>query len=429
MAHAAFVAVIFCALGYVALKKRPFDALTVAILSQFIYFLPLILGSLPKSLSSSASSLAAATIRQPIAAGTYWLAAILVAATGLGAVLVDAWGAPPRSPAAVRRVSAAPVSLEACLLLIAAAGLAVQWLHIGGAALFSADKLAKLTRLGQGFVVFETAAALACVVAFNARNWLFFCCALALLGLDLLIGFRYMAALTALAIALLYFSRRPASVLFVASWRLWLPAILLFLFLLNWPFLHQMMSVGNLAAISVDRLLLSTEIAVRTFEPFVTQSVLDRVVTSGFACAPHHFLGLLTLFVPFGNLLGLKVDLIGTEIQHHLFPEAHYGVGSNILAEMFCSLGTVGVIVFSVAFAGTLALLSHGLRKTRGAWQAVLAVEAVLFAFYIYRNDLYYLLLLVRRVALVALLGAAVQWAACEAARRLPAFQKPRPAR
>jgi len=422
MSYAAFLAVLVGALAYVCLKARTFDAFTVAVFAQAFYFFPLVVDSLPKSLSSSAGSLDAAMLRQPVTPGAYWLAAILVALTGLGAALLDfrrsgTAGAPLPSVDAKRPGWLG--SVESWLLLIAAAGLAIQWARVGGDVLFAADKLVKMNHLGQGFAVFEAGAALAFVLAFNARNWAVFCGALILLSCDVYVGFRYMAVLSLLSIALLHLSRPGASVLLLAARRILLPAICVFLFFLVWPYLDSVIAGGKAANITPHIVLLQMRISLHTFEPFVTQTILDRVVASGFTCSPAHFLSLLTLVVPFGNLLGLNVASIGAQIQARLFPDAHYGVGSNILAEMLCSFGVPGVIVFSIAFAGALALLSWALRRTRGSWQAVLALEAVLLAFYIYRNDLYYLLLLARRVALVAILGGLAHWTARTAARRL----------
>ena len=135
------------------------------------YFLPLISGHVLQSSANLSSSI------QPmiyVIASAFILALVAAAALAPDPVAIPA----PATPA-----------IAGPFLLLAVFGLIAALIQSGGAVI-QFDKVKALQQVGIFYVLFETAASLACLAALIERRWLVAAAAILLLAVDLLAGFR-----------------------------------------------------------------------------------------------------------------------------------------------------------------------------------------------------------------------------------------------
>jgi len=182
VARIGYIAVLVGGLVFFALRRRQFDFLPVAYIGVAFYFLPLLSGHVLQSSPNLSTSI------QPVVyliGSAFMLALIAAAALTPGA---PAAAAPPSS------------AMAGPFLLLSVVGLLVAVVQSGGAVI-QLDKVKALQQIGIFYVLFETAASLACIAAVIERRWLLAAAATALLAIDLLAGFRNYATLTSLAVA------------------------------------------------------------------------------------------------------------------------------------------------------------------------------------------------------------------------------------
>jgi hypothetical protein len=182
VARIGYIAVLGGGLLFFALRCRRFDFLPIVYLGVAFYFLPLISGHVLQSSPHLSTSI------QPVVyliATAFMLALMAAAALTPGA---PATAAPP------------PSAMAAPFLLLAVFGLVAALVQSGGAVI-QLDKVKALQHVGILYVLFETAASLACIAAVIERRWLIAAAAGLLLAVDLLAGFRNYATMTSLAVA------------------------------------------------------------------------------------------------------------------------------------------------------------------------------------------------------------------------------------
>lgn len=140
-------------------------------------------------------------------------------------------------------------------------------------------------------------------------------------------------------------------------------------------------------------------------EPFIVQATLVGVVHTGLSCSAPNIFKSLFLLVPPGAARFLPDNLFPPtfydEYQPILYPKITYGTGGNIWAEMLCRFGYVGMTIFGLLLLAMLAGLRTLLLTAKPVLTAPIVFGGSMIAFYIYRNDLHYTLVLLRQVALV----------------------------
>jgi hypothetical protein len=161
--------------------------------------------------------------------------------------------------------------------------------------------------------------------------------------------------------------------------------------------------------------------AVAGSEPFATQMILNEVLRSGFQTDAHYILeSIVAQFTLFSGEFGLDVVSFNELFQPQLFSEVEYGLAANIWAQMLAAGGWPLFFGFLAVFVASLRLGSQCLAANGLVMRAAVALGGAYWAFYIHRNDLGYVLSLLKRVALVwlgvSVLSAA--WARCGAGNR-----------
>lgn len=413
-----FLAVAASAFVLFFFKVRRFDFLTVAYIGSMFYFSPLFWGRVLQSSPELTSKI------QP---------AVYLIATAYVTALVLAATIPGRSNQADPPVTPIAYNPSRWYLALAIFGIAGA-LAFSEGAIINADKVESLKQVGYFYVLFEIAASLACISAAIERRWWTVTASAFLLAFDVLVGFRVFVVLTSLSVALILLKRDGAIRLYrkmptygVATLALLVAMLLVhsarFVIFRELAVLEGHSDVARKIAPSEMRgdILQYIEpeisgsttssrwisIPLRLFEqsePFIIQATLVGIVQRDLACSPSNILKSLFLLAPPGFTKLVPDTFPPTfynEYQPSLYPNVTYSMGGNIWAEMLCRFGYVGVAIFGGLLILTLIGLRAGLRKASPALKAPIAFSGVIVAFYIYRNDLHYTLIMVRQVWIV----------------------------
>lgn len=389
-----FVAVAACGLAYFVLVKRTFDLFALAFVSALVYFLPGFFGYAlyPGSFLSEPVLLAPGTYRVMIA---------VLAAIWLGAFLFDRIERPDLS-----RVALADAALATSVILALAALGFLMALLTTGRYLLSPDKATMMPELNRWHLVWVVGAALTMVCAYAERRRLLFWGGALLIAVDVFIGFRSNFAMAMLGVMVLWLGAAGAQRLLRHS----LPQLLIGLGLgavvFIYKFLYVAVKLGNVTGI-VERVTDSEFYlsAITYSEPFSTQAILDAVVRSDLQVGMSHFASLLYRLVFFAPALGAESVAFNDLFQPVLFPQAKFGMASNIWAEMLSSGGWPLLSGFLVLFVVVLGLGSWLLGAGDPHLRGYVALAGSYWAFYVHRNDLVYQIDLERRVLAIFLAG------------------------
>jgi hypothetical protein len=428
--------------GYFLFRRRNFDLFLVAFGGCLFYFLPLLVGSVPARTEPPSGI----PIILPI--GVYVLGIGITASVLLSALVFDLL---ERTPRAIDTNARAGAGLSSWYLLFSIIGLVGA---VRSGAILNVDKIDVLRHIGYWFVLFETAAGLAVVDAFRHRKRLQFVAGLALMFVDLIIGFRTMTIMIFIACVLLQLGNKGP----VSLWRK-LPAlglgvaVLFVAMVIVNPLRYAVLSRVDLAQevlrpfetigplisqtpVSQSPVSQSPEVSspskvaadaaapsIKTpwssiispdlwnIEPFVTQAILAEMIRTDFSCSPRNILNALYV-IPFAGLVLRAPSSFEDEYKTALFSGYRYGLAGNIWAEAFCRFGYVGVALTLFAFILSLRGFQVLLFKTSGYTVGpAAALSGAFLAFYVHRNDLLFELLLIRRTFMVFAVAWALQYA------------------
>jgi hypothetical protein len=395
----------FCLIYFLAIKRR-FDFFSLSFFGFLFYFIPFFAGFVPQW----GDYLPDGDKVQQLTDEAYFVAGWIITLVTLTAAIFDRLRVD--SPAIGPEPTAAP-SLAWIYLTLAGCGLVITVAGAGNA-LFSLEKDVVLEHIGYGAVLFEISAALAFIDAFLYRRWFALAISLVFLVIDLSLGFRYMLILSGLAILTWVLGKNGRIRLLKLSPRYGTFAILAVIFFLSWGRLRRIIAGGIEQDLfsAYDPMYLWREFL--SAEPFVLQSLLNAVTARDLTCDPWGTLRAALVFAPVEGIFGLTT--FNSEVQPILFPQVRFGMVGSIWAEMVCRFGYTGLIVAGALFAIALALLQLAAERTRRSFQSAIMLMGVIFAFYINRNDLYYTLLLMRRVLMVYFMACGIHWVWSQAA-------------
>lgn len=151
-------------------------------------------------------------------------------------------------------------------------------------------------------------------------------------------------------------------------------------------------------------------------EPFITQSILNEVVSRDLTMPATSVLFSLLAAIPFFvPLVGLENAQVAFSFQDQLFPNLSYGMASNIYANFYATLGIFGILLFvlmhNLALVGVSKALSSRLNS---ALRLGLVAVGAFLAFYIHRNDIANSLSIINRIVIalvvVWFLGRYIDW-------------------
>ncbi|MHC6154912.1 hypothetical protein ACVSQB_24325 [Bradyrhizobium elkanii] len=416
-----FVACFAIVALYYLFARRRFDFLTVSLIGAAFYFSPLLFRTVEVTIVNDS------TVPAPV----NWIAAgYLLALSAAGLIAA-------RLPTPIQSKWRLPPAAAPCLAL-AVVGL-VGAIATTSGAIFDPDKIMVLRQVGYFYVLFQTAASLACIASVVERRWVILAGACAMLSIDLFVGFRNYVVLTAIGTTYVLLASQPAIRLIVKGATYGVACILLLAAMLtlhtarfaffdaiaierNTPRVTstaqmrgdtlQFMRAAPAAepSTSLPRWISVPVLLFEHSEPFTIQATLVETVRRAYSCSAGNILKSLTLIPGLGRLLPSYPMTFYDEFRPVLFPNVDYGLGGNIWAEMLCRFGYVGVGVFGLAMLSCLIGLQRLFLAAPSALFAPIAFSGVIFAFYIYRNDLHSTLVMIRQTLGVFAIALILAW-------------------
>jgi hypothetical protein len=418
LAWMAFLIAVLLGFGFFVFAKRDFDFLTISYIGGVFYFAPLFWGGVLQPSPELSSTV------QP---AVYLIASAYVLGLVLAGIL---WRRFERDDVPVDRPAHPLAGYYAILALF---GLVGSLISTHGA-IINADKVETLKQVGYFYALFEVAASLSCVSAVVERRWWMAAGGAFLLLIDLLVGFRPFVVLSSLGVALVLLMREGRIRLYLKTptygvATIGLVAAMLLVHSVRFAIFDKIAELEGVP--SAERVTKTSEMRsdmiqfsqfaengsrmpnwasmpLKLFEqsePFVIQATLVAVVQTNLSCSASNIFKSLSLLLPPGMAKFMPGNSFPPtfydEYQPVLYPDLTYGTGGNIWAEMLCRFGYPGVAIFGLLLILTLIGLNRLLLKSSAALVAPIAFGGAVVAFYIYRNDLHYTLVMLRQTAIV----------------------------
>jgi hypothetical protein len=428
-----FLVSVILTAGYFVLTKRRFDFLTIAYIGAIFYFSPLFFGWVMQSDPGLSETI------QPT---VYLIATVYIVALAGAGIL----SSKPERAAAAPAGPGRP--LARWYLILALLGLVGSFISTHGA-IININKLVVLTQVGYLYVLFEVAAALACISAVIERRRWELAASILLLFIDLLIGFRVFVILAALSVALIQLTRDGRLYLYKKAPTYGSVAVILLVAMLSAhairPTVYDQVAKIKIQSVPVAEaekiqpsetdknsqsppapgkapvatptrvpmppLTISnwkpiiSRLVQQSGEPFIVEATLVAIVQTGLSCSPSNIFKSVFLLVPPGMARFAPTNpfppTFFDEYQPILYPDVTYGTAGNIWAEMLCRFGYVGMVVFGVLLILVLIGLNRLLLKSSPTLASPLAFGGVIVAFYINRNDLHFTLQMLKWVGLI----------------------------
>ena len=388
--------------GYFALVNRRFDFYSLAFFSAVVYFLPGFFGFArsPETLFTDNGD------ALPLVEETYAVFC-LVLLTIFGASLIY-----DQLPdlALPRTVFPLPDLVLWAFLGLSLLGFGATVASIGPE-LLAHDKNTILEAVGRWRTLWVTAASLTAILGFVRRRWWIFGAAMALLLVDLYVGFRNNLALAVIGIFAAWLHEQGRQRLVLHRIKAVVPGILAALSFFVYKHLYQPIKIRDW-----DRLwerlgswdLLTTSIV--SSEPFTTQAILNEVLATHFRLGLDGLADVLyagLLFAPSAS----PVESVHEIFRAILFPGAPSSMASNIWAEMWSRGDWPFLLLFLAVFALVLAFWSTLLRSPDPVLKVLALLNGGYWAFYIHRNTMLFQVTLHKRIVILWLVGCGLAFA------------------
>ncbi|HCU66655.1 MAG TPA: hypothetical protein DF774_12940 [Rheinheimera sp.] len=274
----------------------------------------------------------------------------------------------------------------------------------GGGALHQLDKNQVMANIGRWYLLYESILLLAIAYVLTVAKFrTAYICLLFFLCFDVYLGFRTSFVIAILMLFFVSFNKKDKRLI-----GLW-PYLLLGVFAVFSILMLKLMMFG-LKKGDIDILLAilsnsqTYEKLLSTSEPFVTQSILNTVVSLDFRTDAEHLKLIPLQFVLLGDVVFGQIRSFNDYFQPALFPKINYGMASNFLAEFYAVSGVFGVFAVSAVYSLVLMVLNLAIQSVKAGYKPLLLLCGVYWAFYIYRNDMAYILNIEKRIVISFLL-------------------------
>jgi hypothetical protein len=382
---------------YFLFVRRIVDYSMLAFFSAVIYFLPGFFGYTSHHVQGVWKI-------NPIHPEVYYIFITILASIFLFSLIGDSLGPTKR----VRCFHSLPPcrgpGTEATVLLVIAIfAFTMLWLTTGSTLLFEYNKSVIMESMGRWHILFYSSAIVGFALACGSKRWIIAGIFLFLLLFNVYIGYRSPAAIALMAAGIVIFSNRGR--LGKKDLVTLIPISLVFGFVM---FFYKTVSfalrAGNWDLVMEKTLSIENYVMMITFsEPFVTQSILNEVVASGFQDSMSSIYSALYQLMIFAPAFGLEAISFNDSFQAKLFGDVGYGMASSIWAQMWSVGGWLLLIIMILVFNCIVLMGNMTLRSRNKLIAAGLSPIFCYWAFYIHRNDLAYILNLEKRVIIVLL--------------------------
>ncbi len=389
MGQFTFYVVVAVGAKYFLFSRRGFDFFSLAFVSSCVYFMPGFFGYVYEINPLRHYSV-------DIVPECYWVMNFVLCGIWIGGRLSDrslrVRKTSPTAPFDIRLKAAAYWGALLGLL-----GILMTW-NTTGDALLTLTKSEFMPLLDRWQIVWETFALVGIVLAWASRQvWPFAICTGLILA-DLYVGFRATAGFAVIAIFVYELSKKGKFVL-VRDWKTGALGAISVCFFFLYNGITWFIKEGLWDAVSgklADSEFYLTQIT--WSEPFVIQSILNKVVDVNFKVSGAHLFGLIYQVLPFSDVFGAKPGTFNDLFQPVLFPGLRFGLANNFWAEAWSVGGWIMLALYVIVYLLGLWLGSRMLRSEQNVQRLFAAMFFTPWAFYIHRNDMIYQLTMQRRV-------------------------------
>ena len=415
MGQVAFYIVVAVGAKYFLLSRRGFDFFSLAFVSSCVYFMPGFFGYVYEINRFGHHT-------TDIVPECYWVMNFVLCGTWIGGRLFDrSLRVRKTLPAAPFDIKLKPAAYWGALLGLL--GMLMTWNTVGDA-LLTLTKSEFMPLLDRWQIVWETFALVGIVLAWASRQLGAFSICAALIAADLYIGFRVTAGLAVIAIFVYELSKKGKFVL-VGDWKSGFLGVIAvgFFFLYNgitW-FIKERLWHAVSTKLEDPEFYLGQ---ITWSEPFVVQSILNKVIDVQFKVGGTHLSGLVYLALPYSDLLGAQPHGFNDLFQRALFPDVKFGLANSFWAEAWSVGGWIMLALYVIVYLLGLWLGSRMVRSEQNVQRLFAAIFFTPWAFYIHRNDMIYQLTMQRRV-FFGFAGCALLTLIVPRRRHLPLPQNP----
>lgn len=376
-------------LVYFFALRRQFDVFTLAFTAAIFYFIPGISGFVVEPQVQGSS------IPIPISTTAYSIYIMVLAGIFFTTIYDDH---SPHNP--ISRMASPHGDMVRAKLVIAAGiitallFIVIEWNEIWGTG---------KPNYGRTHAIFQIAGIAGFIIAIMNKWWVFVSIFSGFMALDVYAGNREMPAISLLVylvVANQDWWRRINTKL-----RVLLAGFGVFFVLVFYKGIYQAIRSGNLD-LAGDRLTdpqYYTQSLAR-MEPFTTQLILEKIVSSGYSVDANFLKPLLHNFLVFSPELGAESVRFQDGFKQSFYPWLSWGMASNIWAEGYALGGIVGVIILILGFCWLLKKYASWIRATQGVGRGFLAISAVYLFFFIHRTGIVFEATLQKRIIMLAIL-------------------------
>lgn len=391
---AIFILVAVSGLLYFSFVKRRFDYFGLAYFSALVYFMPGFFGFTSYHVEGSWSD----TRIHPETYGI--MISVLIS------IVFSAWLSSSLRVMAGFSIGLSPraAKLLPGLLMVITIGSFLALLSTTGGELFSLEKESVMESLNRWHILFYTAATLGLPISYVMKRRLLFTFFFLFLLCDLFIGFRAALSVAVLSVLTLILYERGAQRLILVNLKIVVVALLFGILVFGYKIFAFAIKAG--AWDLVANILTTPDSYVLMFthsEPFVTQEILNEVVSHRFESTGGHILSSLYQFILFAPELGAEPVTFNSLFQPVLFPDVDYGLAANIWAQMWSVGGWGALVLFIIIFNFILVIGNATLQSRSLLIRTGMAPAFCYWAFYLHRNEFGYALNLEKRQVLLFL--------------------------
>lgn len=380
-----YLFVIIALLGtvYFLIKKRRIDFFTVSFFAATIYFLPAFYGYTYYSRSLD--------IKSYFVDETYMIMIFILTSLILGGIVFDLFYKETSVKKSIPKTSKLPI-IATVFAIIGIVGTVLTT----GSLLFQENKVEMLENLNLFHALMTVSASIGVVTSFNAKRLTTMIISILILLFDVYIGFRFTTALTTIGLFILYLSKiNYKQRLLFNNFRIVFLGAVSAIFFFNYKTVYRLVKMGELSEATKTFFSFNNIIdSIRNSEPFITQMILNEVVTSNFKVGLEHFKDtLIQTLIPYGKktLFGDDVDIMTfSNITNAQLFNGRENIASNYWAEYWSSGGWPILILAVLIYVIIMYVGSHLLYRLDSEFQAFIAVLITVWAFYVHRNTVVY---------------------------------------
>lgn len=378
---------------YFIFFRRIIDYSLLALLSAVIYFMPGFFGYTRYHINGT-------WIESPLLQETYLVFIFVLFSIFIFSIANDFLTAQRPHGALNNQSSKKETGTEIHFILaLSVLSLGMLWLE-AGPAILNPDKAVAMESLGRWHILFYSTAMIGfpLSIAFkkNKIAIIFF----TLLIFNTYIGFRSNIAISIMASIIFSLSGKKINIKTITTYG---SAAMIFAF-----FMFFYKTVGYAVKAGMWDLVLERILNGETYqamisnsEPFITQSILNEVISSDFRTPIDHIYSAAYQFIFFSSSLGADTTSFNDYFQPILFGDVNYGMASNIWAQMW-SAGDWTLLAAMIFLFNIVILLGNRTLRSRNRFvSAGLAPIFCYWSFYIHRNDLGYTINLGKRIFIV----------------------------